>query len=391
MDNQLIKLENISEIKSLTLNSYQENSESVLKCLEYGEKLYSEMSAGEMDDEKDEKIKKYIARVQLTEKNINERRKPVTQMFDKIKKAFTEMENAISPKNSESVIYNLQKIRDKYAADKLKKEEEERERLRREQLFTVSKENLRNEAIEKFHAATNKALDENIECLNNLFSGVTLENIEKVKETISSYLESFQIKNYLDNPTRPQNIDDDLYKKICNDAYLEVKDSIEEQYKSEIGSLKDDLLLKLPSKKIELEKIEEQKKTDFEAAKKAAEELAKKDADEAARKAADRKVEEDKKKQAEALAKQSSQAVSLFDPTPVTNAKVSKKIQVLDKQGFLNIIQYWWTGVGVNMSIEELSKKLDFMVTYAEREANKNFDKYIDCPQIKWIDDVKAK
>ena len=227
--------------------------------------------------------------------------------------------------------------------------------------------------------------------LNTLFSDATLENIGTVKDSIFNYLESFKISNYFDSPVRPQNISEDLYKKICNDAYHEVKDSIEEQYKSEIGSLKDDLLLKLPSKKIELEKIEEQKKTNAEAAKKAAEELAKKDADEAAKKEADRKAEEDKRKQADALAKQASAAASLFTPKTVVNAKVSKRIEVQDKQGFLNIIQYWWTGVGLNMTIEELSKKLDFMVTYAEREANKNFDKSIDCPQIKWVDDVKAK
>lgn len=394
MDNQLIKLENISDIKNLTFNSYQENSDSVEKCLAYGKALYTDVSQGHMDDSKDEKIKKFIDRVVLTQKAINERRKPVTQMFDKVKKVFTDMENSISIKNAEGVIYMLQKLRNDYAAAKLKAAEEERQRQQREQLLLVSKNNLHAEAIERLHAAVNKALDENIGCLNSLFSDVTLDTIDDVKNTIFNYLETFNIGNYWEKPFPPQNIDEETYKQICKSAYLEVKDSINEQYKSEIVSLKDDLLLKLPSKKIELEKIEEQKKTDADAAKKAAEELARKDADVAAKKEAERKAEEDKRKQAEALSSNKKSMDDLFNQTavaPVTSAKVTKKIEVIDVKGFLNIIQLWWVGEGVNMSIEDLSKKLKFAVSFAEKQANKSDDNLIVSPYIKYVDDVKAK
>ena len=46
-------------------------------------------------------------------------------------------------------------------------------------------------------------------------------------------------------------------------------------------------------------------------------------------------------------------------------------------------------GEGINMSIEELTKKLKFAVTYAEKQANK--DNLIESPYINYVNDVKAK
>ena len=75
--------------------------------------------------------------------------------------------------------------------------------------------------------------------------------------------------------------------------------------------------------------------------------------------------------------------------TPV-NAKVTKKIEVLDTQGYLTIIQLWWAAEGCIMSKADLAKKLKFAVTCAEKEANKN-DNIIRSPYVKYVDDVKAK
>ena len=85
--------------------------------------------------------------------------------------------------------------------------------------------------------------------------------------------------------------------------------------------------------------------------------------------------------------------MSLFNEaavqTPV-KAKVSKHIEVDDPTAFLDIIQMWWAYEGSVMSVEELSKKLGFMVKTCEKKANKD-DMFIKNGHIRYIEDVVAK
>ena len=388
MENQLAVIENITDIKTLTVNAITENQSSVEKALIFGENLYKEVSNG-MDEDKDAKIKKYIGNVNATIKAMNERRRPATQLFDRIKKGFTTLENALSVKDETTVVYKLQKIRDDYAAEKIRKAEEERKRIAREQLFLSTIENYKSEYKNAITDAGSRAIEATIAHINSVFSSITLDNIvEKENELRLCYGLSFDTKSILP-PERPAILDELTIRKAASLASDESLDSIKQQFQSEIKDLLDDLLLKIPSKKQELEKIAKQSE---EEAKKAKEELARRDAEEAARKELERKAEEDKKKQADALAANKAEISSLFDAAstaPATTAKITKKIEVLDAKGFLNIIQLWWMGEGANMTIEELSKKLKFAVTYAEKQANK--DNLIESPYINYVDDVKAK
>ena len=92
-----------------------ENAESKDKCLEYGRKLYSEALTGGMNDDIDARMKSYLSRVKATAKAMNERRKPVTQLLDKIKKVFTTYENELSG----AFLDDMQKLRDDYVKDKI--------------------------------------------------------------------------------------------------------------------------------------------------------------------------------------------------------------------------------------------------------------------------------
>lgn len=388
MENQLAVIENISDIKSLTINAITSNQERAEKAISFGTKLF-ETASIQMNEEMDANIKKYIDKVSLTLKAMNDSRKPATQLFDKIKKGFTTLENAISVKESTSVVYKLQELRNNYAAEKLRKAEEERQRQAREQLRLATIDNYKNNYKEAIHSAVNRAIEATVKQINEIFSSITLENItEKEKALRLCYDLSFNIKSVI-LPARPDILDLPTIESTAKSARDENLPSAVEQYASEIKDLLDDLIIKIPSKKQELEKIEKQSE---EEAKKAKEELARRDAEEAARKEIERKAEEEKKKQADALAASKTNLNSLFDAsavTPVTNAKVTKKIEIVDSKGFLSIIQLWWMGEGINMGIEELTKKLKFAVTYAEKQANK--DNLIESPYINYVDDVKAK
>ena len=389
MENQLTVIENISDIKSLTVNAMTSNQERAEKALSFGDKLFEKASSQTMDEDMDANIKKYIDKVTLTLKAMNESRKPATQLFDKIKKGFTSLENAISVKESTSVVYKLQQLRNNFAADKIKKAEEERQRIAREQLRLATIENYKNDYKESIHSAVNKAIEVTFKQINGIFSAITIDNIaEKEKEIRVFYDLSFNIKSVIP-PSRPDILDLCTIERTAKMSIDENISSACEQYASEVKDFLDDLLIRLSSKKKELEKIAKQNEED---ARKAKEELARRDAEEAARKEIERKEEEEKRKQAESLAAGKSNINNLFDVsaiTPATNAKVTKKIEIVDARGFLNIIQLWWMGEGINMNIEDLSKKLKFAVTYAEKQANK--ENLIESPYINYIDDVKAK
>jgi len=385
MENELIKVEGISEIKELTMNAIAGNQTSAKNCMTYGNRLLEKAKSG-MNDELDEEIRKFLAKTNTTIKTMNERRKPVTQIFDKIRAGFTSLENYLKGGSIEE----LQKMRDDYAKKKLEEAEKARKEAERTLLISQTKENLRNDTIETLKQAGNRAIEETIKTIQTLFSSVTLNNVEEVKKKIQGTSLVFD-RTCFKAPPKPDILSQEEYKEVGNKAYSETIRGVENQFNFDIAGTVDEILQKFPSKIIELQRIEEQKKTDAEAAKKAAEELAQKDAENAARKEAERKAKEEKEKQATALAKNTANVENLFAQqisAPI-KAKITKKIEITDRQGFMNIIQMWWASEGAAMDIDKLYKKLGFMIIACEKEANKN-DHIIESPYIKYVDDVKA-
>lgn len=78
-----------------------------------------------------------------------------------------------------------------------------------------------------------------------------------------------------------------------------------------------------------------------------------------------------------------------MSPTP-TKAKVKKKIQITNPQGFMQVYQIWFMREGINMSMEDLEKVHKKMITYCEKVVNKDGEQ-IQSAYVKYIDDVTAK
>ena len=77
-------------------------------------------------------------------------------------------------------------------------------------------------------------------------------------------------------------------------------------------------------------------------------------------------------------------------PSTPTKAKVKKKIQITNPQGFLQVYQMWFTREGINMSMEDPEKVHKKMITYCEKVVNKEGEE-IKSAFVKYIDDVTAK
>lgn len=139
--------------------------------------------------------------------------------------------------------------------------------------------------------------------------------------------------------------------------------------------------------KAEAEAIAAEKSAKHDAEVKAAEDAAAKEQSEKL------KAEAEARKQEQQIQQARGQAQSLFNEASISapvKAKVTKHIEIDSPTAFLDIIQLWWTHEGSQMNVEQLSKKLGFMVKACEKLANKE-DITLTNDAIRYVEDVVAK
>ena len=427
----------IATLKSDTENAVQANRKSYEACVNAGESLLFDIGVSGMNDALDERAAEFIKKAKLTEKAMTEKRKGVTQVFDIVRKGFTMMENLISIKNTDSVVYKIQEKRNEYAAYKLEQQRKaEQERLRQERI-KESKIKLKTDTIEILNNLLTEHSSAAINSLNNTFSLLTLDNKDEVKKRIAECSDVLDLGHLFVNnkPSYSSEIDENDAKEIMNGAYKEVSASLLSSYKQTVNATRDELLMKFDSKiaeLLEIKKAEEERKRKEEEARKAAEEERKKQeeiqrvkdeeerkrkeaelkaaeaerkakeeairkADEAAKEEQQRKLaaEQEKRDAENAAQHATAQAQSLFAQTSVGETgkqkiKVTKRLVVTDKNAWLDIIQQWWTIEGSKMSPDKLASRLEFMRKACEKHANSE-EEYIVSPYIKYEDEVTAK
>ena len=158
----IVKQENIQTIVSAAPQSYQENKLSRERCIEAGQAILDAIQAqGGMTDVLDQQAAQYIEKARKTVKKMNERRAPVTQLFDTIRKEFTSMENDIDPTKFDTIPYKLQQCRNQFAAKKRAEEEERRrkeyERQQAEAARIKMRQDIEDDFRQQFYALLNKS------------------------------------------------------------------------------------------------------------------------------------------------------------------------------------------------------------------------------------------
>lgn len=409
-----------SSIKTDITTAITENNKSLQACIEAGESLLAQSE--NMTDELDAQIAAYIKKAATTKKTMEEKRKGVTQVFDLIRSGFTKMEAFLDAKSEDSIINKLQKKRNEYAAYKLERQRKEEEERQRQARIEAAKTQLHNDVISICNQIVHEKTADATKCLSEKFRLMTLDNAETVKNEIISFPDKIKIADYLADrkPSVPQEVDPEEARKIMNAAYFEVNESLSKSYTESVASAKQDILDTFNSKIAELQeqrRLDEERKRKEEEARKAKDEEERKRKEEEARKAEEeRKKREDELKAAEEAAERerqakldeerkrleeeerirraSAQTQTLFDQAPTietpVKAKVTHHIEVDSQSGFTAIIQMWWTHEGSKLSIEELNKKLGFMVKACEKLKNKEDITVID-DNVRYVEDVVAK
>lgn len=389
----IVRRDSIATIAQAGPESYRTNSISCQRCTDAGQMLLDEAIRSGMNDDLDRRIAAYIEKARKTLRVMNERRAPVTKLFDQVRSEFTALENAVDPAKSGSVPYQLTQHRNAYAARK----HEEAERRRQAELaareHTRARESYRADVTTDFRRAFNATVNDLVGKFVHLNKSVTLKNFQSVVDTLSAYPASLPADWQPDIQVRkPVNISDDEALQIRQEVLSSLMPEFDERYIYEVVEVRRDILERLPSKRIELEEIA---RADAADAERRRAEIAAREAAEAARLEQERRQAEDDARRRAELDKANAEVGGLFSVAKAEQAyapktKVSKKIRVSDQSAFLAILALWWKHEGASLSVEELSKIFKKQISFCEKIATKD-GIFAESPALKYVDDVKAQ
>lgn len=392
----IIKQENIQSIVSAAPQSYSDNKLSCERCISAGQSILNTITAsGGMTDELDKEAALFIEKARKTVKKMNEKRSPVTKLFDDIRREFTVIENAIDPTKADTIPYKLQQYRNQYAAKKRAEEEKRRQEEYKRQQAEQARVKLRQDIEGDFKTQFQTYLNQSINWLTAKDSSVTLENYNTVYSEVKNFSASLPadwLQNLHTLIRIPGNVSVDELRQIETDTKERLGKQFTEQYTAEIQDNKDFILDRLPSKKANLERIAQTDAADAARAKAEMEERQRKEAQE---REAERKRREEEEKQKAEMARQQAEMSGLFaEQASMQNyqpkVKVTQKIELLNPEGIMPILSMWWSKEGCTLSVEELSKLFKKQITFCEKLANKD-NVYIENESVQYIDDVKAK
>lgn len=389
----IVRQENIATIAQAGTQTYQSNSVSCQRCSDAGLQLLDEIERCGMSDDLDKRLAAYIEKARKTVKVMNERRSPVTKLFDQVRSEFTILENTIDPTKKDTIPYRIAQYRNAYAAKKREEEERRRQAELAAQELQRAKETYRVAVEEDYRRSFNAYVGRSVNELSALMAAVTLASYQHTATAISEYAAELSAGWYPPSSVRqPYNLSPDEAKTIRDETFARLLPSFAEQYAFEVGDYRQELLNKLPSKKVELQRVAD---ADAAEAARLRAEMAKREAEEAARKEQERLKAEAEARQKAEMDKANAEMAGLFGAAKAGQAyapktKVTKKIKASDAAAFLPILSMWWQYEGCRLPVEELSKIFKKQVAFCEKLATKD-GVYAEGAGIEYVDEVKAQ
>lgn len=402
-DNQLpiLRQENVQMIAQSAPDTYNTNVLSTQKCSDFGQRLLAEIQTSGMNDDLDKRCADYIEKARRTIKTMNERRSPITKLFDQIRSEFTGMENQIDPTKKGTVPFMIQQERNTYAA----KKREEAERARQEELRRQQREQAlrryQQEAEDDFRRQFDAQITSDINALTDINQKLTLANYDEGSQKLRTFkvqLGKEWFQNIQCHAHKPYEVSDaeaiQIRQTILNNLYKQFC----EQYHAEVGEYRDSIVDALPSKKAELERMAKANTEEQERMKK---ELEAREAAELRRLDEERKRKEEEAKAAKAVQQSANEMDGLFAQNAVAVAapmdyqpktSVKKRIVTNTPDGILAIVSMWWSKEGQYLPVEELAKVFKKQIAFCEKVANdKNNPEFIQSPFVRYEEEVKAK
>lgn len=419
------------------------------KALEIGKSVLLQIETEGMTEEIDARAMNYLSNIGKALPEIKDARAPITQVMTSLAKMFTEIENELDPKKEKTIAWNIQQHRNAWAkklAEEQRQREIDAENKRRKETEAIElKAFLRTQVFNEYNRYLLHVKQKMQSALNNC----TLDNIDSTLQIFKEYSPSLSREKYngmeLQTPLvmKYHSIDDLMVfaEIIKEERYAELSNN----YLAEMTSKRDELIELIPSKRIELQEIEnlrieaEKKKKladeqrlkdeaelkkikDKEAQDKAKKELEEKQRKEAAdlqklkdeqeqllNQQKEREQEADKLLNDEAqenlaadiekteVAAEGDKTLAMFQEqeaivatTQAPASRLGYEIIILHQAAYGAIFQLWFTNEGAKMPLDKLDKySLGQMKAWCEKHAHKTSEK-IESKFLKYEPTYKA-
>ena len=403
-DNQqlpILRKENVQMIAQSAPDTYNTNQLSTQRCADFGQRLLDEIKQHGMSDDLDKRCAEFIEKAKRTVKAMNERRSPITKLFDQIRSEFTGMENQIDPSKKGTVPFMIQQERNAFATKKREAAERARQEELRKQQREQALKRYQQEAEDDFRRQFDAQITSDINTLTDLNQKLTLENYEEASQKLRTFkvqLGKEWFQNIQCHAHKPYEVSDAEAIQIRQSVLNALFQQFCEQYHAEVGDYRDSIVDALPSKKRELERMAKANAEEQERMKK---ELEAREAAELRRLDEERKRKEDEAKAAKAVKQSANEMEGLFAQNAIPVAapmeyqpktSVKKRIVVESPEGILACLSFWFGKEGQHLPVDELYKIFKKQITFCEKLANdKDNPELITSPFIRYEEEVKAK
>lgn len=388
--------QNVQTIVSMGPQAFNDNTLSHSRCLAAGQALLQRAEDEGMTDELDQAIARFIEKSKATVKKMNTKRSPVTKLFDQLRAVYTTLENEVDPSKSGSLPNKLQQLRNAYAAKKLAEAEAARRAELQRQQRQQALAKYRTDLEDDFKAQLTRLIARQCNALAEMDNSITLDNYEIIYDGVKNFpvqLPADWGQTVQSSTRTPAGISIDEAARIQSSILSSALPRFCEQYTFEVGSTRDDILDRMPSKRAELQRIAA---ADAQEAARIKELMRQRELAEAQRKEAERLEREAKDKAAAELKAQSQEMDTLFGaPVAQINTyqpktSVKKRIIVTSHDDIMAIVGCWWAQEGSQLPLEDLIKSFKKQITFCERLANDR-NNPIFITNVRYDDDVKAK
>lgn len=392
----IIRKENIDLIVSNAPAAYNENTVSHDRCLDAGRAILARMQQG-MTDELDQQAAVFIEKARKTVRKMNDKRSPLTKLFDEIRTTFTGMENDIDPTKSGTVPFLIQAERNRYAAKKREEEQRrQREALLRQQA-EQARAKYRTDCDNDYRSSFSSHLEFYLDGLRNLFSEVTLDNYDQRLKDIQNVNINFPadyaqiVRSSAPLPSAGIISVDEL-QQIRKASLSALLPTFQTEFERSMNDEKQRIIQLMPSKKQELERAA---KACAEEAERIRKQMKEREEAEAKRVEQERLQREQQQRMEADMKAKKAEIGGLFDQASVLQpayqpkTSVKKKLVPMNVEAFPEIISMWWTKEGCKLSVEELTKMFKKQITFCEKCAKEG--ELIQSEHICYEDEVKAK
>jgi hypothetical protein len=398
----IIEPQNIQTVMRDAPAAFSENQVSHDRCLQAASALISRAEAEGMTEPLDQEIAVFISRARKTLDKMNSKRSAVTQIFDRIRSAYTALENDIDPSRKDTLPFRLQQCRNSYAAARRAEQEaRQREQMRLRQI-QAAKDIHRDRCKAELRQIADTLVRERTAQLRDIYAATTLATCELTLKHIQQFTDTIHPDTLSDHYFPrvaaihiPESIPGSERLGIEKAVFEELHPDLLFQCSDIIRAEKQGLIDMIPSRRRELERIAQ---ADAQEAERIRKEMQERDRIEAERREKEQADRQEKERAAAELAAKKSEMDSLFSaaqagaPAYQPKTQVRKRIKVLNTEGFIEIVGMWWAHHGSALTMEELQKIFSKQITFCNKLANdKENPVLIKSQHITYEDDIKAK